>query len=240
MMLKDLAISPDLLAIETPNLEYFISTFPHDLRQRYSTISLEFRSKLHERTRQLLLERRLHESSGVDEVSFALLSKNLLLPKRISDLNSAFDCIASVLATKRNGQLEATLIMENPSYGRANGLEYHEGGVGKTTLALAILDIPQPLNKLPPFQLNQMVELQNFSPILLDSPTKPPTFKVIALDLAYLGLHSGQLISTPIMGVEGLDGQSDIARSMARSKTKEVGVPYDRRRPDISRYGFVA
>lgn len=65
---------------------------------------------------------------------------------------------------------------------------------------------------------------------------KNEDISILSLDLTYAGLSGGNLVVSPIMGVEGFDGQSDIARYVARAKTAEVGLSYDRKNPMMSRY----
>lgn len=234
---EQLPVPPDIDGIIPENIPLFINSYPLRLQNRYLPECLEFRAKLDKFTRELLLARRQFEPDPMDSIGVSLLSRNMLLPKNVERLDHVFDFIASILVVPDNGRVSAVAVMENPLFGIESRIDrYVETGVGKTALALNILGIPDFLDKLPPFRPDHLATTDEFSPLILSPTDDRKNISIVSLDFSYAGLFEGQLVTSPIMGAEGFDGQSDIARSTTRAKVALAGYKYDRRVPEVSRY----
>lgn len=234
---EQLPVPPDIADVVPENIPLFIDSYPLQLQRRYLPECLEFRAKLDKFTRELLLARRQFEPDSADSIGVSLLSRNMLLPKNVERLDRVVDFIASILVVPDDGRAIAIAIMENPLFGIESGIDrYVETGVGKTALTLNILGIPDFLDKLPPFRPDHLVTTDEFSPLILSPTETREDVGIVSLDFSYAGLFEGQLVASPIMGAEGFDGQSDIARSVTRAKTASAGYKYDRRVPEISKY----
>lgn len=239
-------ISPVLrnISVSRSDIEQFFQAHPPALRSRYSLYTLATRVRIHNWIKYMLLEaRKRYDPSAQAAVKQAQACPNMLLPKRIAELTQAWDCIATALV-RQAGTLEqsALLIMENIAFTQASAQAgYHEPGVGKTGLTFTLLGMTDFIKQLPPLPTNLAQFAQtDFAPVI--ATADPAThIKVAAIDHTFIGLSPDQqLVVSPIAGVIGFDGQSDITRYATRVLSARVGRTYNRLQSPDAEYFALA
>lgn len=214
--------------------QLFSSTYPPLLKERYTPECFAHRAKHEKFYRELLLDYRQFVPEAHDEIGTTLLSRNLLLPSKPEKFTQMLDMIASVLALDNHGQKKAVTIVEDPSYGKPQGMiAQRDSGAGKTALTLELLGIPNLMDQLPAYTSDKVVATDNF-PLTILSPQQQ-TVKLISLDVSYVGIMDDTLVSMPIEGIMP-DSQWDIARSTTRAMAVQSAQNYEPYHPSIRSY----
>lgn len=227
---------PDIFHTNPDNPQTFLNVYPPDLRERYPEECLLFRATYDQLFREFLLDRRQLRPEEHDEIGTILLSRNLLLPSRPERFTRMFDVIASILTVKNSDHETAVALVENPAYGRPAGIiAQRDSGVGKTSLTLKLLGIPNFIDQLPPFTPERTAVLEDFPIIMLSHQQDQQKIKIISLDLSYAGLFDGKLMATSIQGVMA-DSQWDVARNATRVMAVKSLSSYEPHNPNIRNY----